>query len=56
MDELTYSVVAPQAKTRVTSGIVESYRRLSAGLMRGLERMGVTGLAADRRATPPPHL
>ena len=54
VDELTYSVVAPQAEPRVAGGIVESYRRLSAGLMRGLERLGVTDIVADRRAVPPP--
>ncbi len=53
VDELTYSVVAPEAEPRVSGGIVESYRRLSAGLVRGLERLSVTGLVADRRATPP---
>ena len=52
VDELTYSVVAPQVEPRVTGGIMESYRRLSAGLMRGLERLGVENLPADRR-TPP---
>ncbi len=52
VDELTYSVVAPQVDPRVAGGIMESYRRLSAGLMRGLERLGVKNLAADRR-TPP---
>jgi lipoate-protein ligase A len=49
VDELTYSVVAPQDDPRVTGGIVESYRRLSAGLMRGLERLGMVNLAADQR-------
>lgn len=53
VDELTYSVVAPQAEPRVAGGVVESYRRLSAGLMRGLERLGVKGLVADRRPSPP---
>lgn len=48
-DELTYSVVAPEAEPRVRGGIVESYRRLSAGLMRGLERLGVADIVADRR-------
>jgi lipoate-protein ligase A len=33
----------------VAGGIVESYRRLSGGLVRGLERLGVADLAADRR-------
>lgn len=36
-DELTYSVITPQTDPRVAAGIVESYKRLSAGLMRGLE-------------------
>jgi len=49
VDELTYSVIAPQAAPHVAGGIVESYRRLSAGLVRGLERLGVVGLVADRR-------
>ena len=52
VDELTYSVVAPQREPRVTGGIVESYRRLSAGLVHGLERLGIAGLVADRRAPP----
>lgn len=53
MDELTYSVVAPQTDPRVAGSIVESYRRLSTGLVRGLERLGVTNLVADRRMPPP---
>ena len=50
VDELTYSVIAPETEVRVAGGIVESYRRLSAGLMRGLEQLGVADLAADKRA------
>jgi lipoate-protein ligase A len=50
IDELTYSIVAPEAEPRVAGGVVESYRRLSAGLVRGLELLGVTGIAADQRA------
>jgi len=38
-DELTYSVITPQTDPRVAGGIVESYRRLSQGLVRGLEVM-----------------
>jgi lipoate-protein ligase A len=49
VDELTYSVVAPQKDPRVAGAIVESYRRLSAGLVRGLEQLDVTGLVADQR-------
>ena len=49
VDELTYSVVAPQTEPRVTGALVESYRRLSAGLLRGLAHLGVADSAADRR-------
>ena len=49
VDELTYSVVARETELRVAGSIVESYRRLSAGLVRGLELLGITGLTADRR-------
>jgi lipoate-protein ligase A len=40
-DELTYSVVVPQAEPRVAGGVIESYRRLSAGLVAGLRALGV---------------
>lgn len=50
VDELTYSVIAPQGEPRVAGSIVESYRRLSAGLVHGLERLGVTRVIADQRA------
>ena len=38
-DELTYSVITSQTDPRVAGGIVESYRRLSEGLIRGLALM-----------------
>ncbi len=41
VDELTYSVAAPESEPRVRGGIVESYRRLSEGLLAGLLRMGL---------------
>jgi lipoate-protein ligase A len=41
VDELTYSVTARQDEPRVQGGIVESYRRLSEGLLAGLLRIGV---------------
>jgi lipoate-protein ligase A len=50
IDELTYSVVAPQAEPRLAGGILESYRRLSTGLVRGLERLNVPEIVADQRA------
>ena len=50
IDELTYSVIAPGAEPRVAGGILESYRRLSTGLTRGLERLGVPEIVANQRA------
>ncbi len=40
-DELTYSIITPQTDPRVAGGIVESYRRLSQGLIRGLNILGL---------------
>ncbi len=40
-DELTYSIIAPQSEPRLVGGVVESYRRLSAGLVKGLHLLGV---------------
>lgn len=39
-DELTYSVAVPASDPRVAGDIVASYRRLSRGLMAGLDRLG----------------
>jgi len=50
-DELTYSVIVPQADPRATGNVVESYRRLSLGLVQGLTQLGVTGIVADRWAS-----
>jgi len=51
-DELTYSIVAPLAEPRVAGGVVESYRRLSAGLLLGLERLSLCA-RADKEYTLP---
>lgn len=40
IDELTYSIVAPESEPRVHGGITESYRRLSRGLLAGLRGLG----------------
>ncbi len=45
--ELTYSIVAPQGEPRVAGGVVESYRRLSAGLVRGLSFLGLDVAQAE---------
>ncbi len=51
-DELTYSVIAPLAEPRVSGGVIESYRQLSAGLLRGLELLGLAA-QADREYSLP---
>jgi len=40
-DELTYSICAPEDDPHVSGNVLESYRRLSAGLLRGLELAGI---------------
>ena len=52
-DELTYSVTAPEADPHVEGGIIESYRRLSAGLLEGLRLMGVPGIEAHHPQVSP---
>ncbi|MBP7692549.1 MAG: lipoate--protein ligase family protein [Anaerolineales bacterium] len=52
-DELTYSIIAPMAEPRVVGGVVESYRQLSAGLLRGLEALGLAA-RAERKADEAP--
>jgi lipoate-protein ligase A len=49
-DELTYSVAVPASDPRVAGDIVASYRRLSAGLMAGLDRLGAS-VRADPAAS-----
>jgi len=48
-DELTYSLALPQHHPLAQGSIVESYRRISSGLMAGLNLLGTT-LHADKRA------
>jgi len=52
IDEITYSVVTRQDDPRVEGGIVESYRRLSEGLMRGLELMDLIVTRPHRSPRP----
>ena len=53
-DELTYSIIAPDSEPRVSGGIVESYRRLSQGLLAGLRILGadVFQTQADKVVNP----
>lgn len=49
-DELTYSVALPQDDPRVTGDVVDSYRRLSEGLLAGLHQLGVEAVQATDRS------
>jgi lipoate-protein ligase A len=49
-DEVTYSFALLQTDPRAEGGIVESYRRLSEGLMTGLGLMGVQAVQAMSRS------
>lgn len=58
-DELTYAVVAPIRHPDLAGGVIPSYQRLSAALLRGLEHIGLTvtvspevQLSADQRSNP----
>jgi lipoate-protein ligase A len=48
-DELTYSIVLSQDDLRVAGGVVESYRRLSLGLIAGLKSLGINAIQAEEK-------
>lgn len=48
-DELTYAVALLQSDPRATGDVVESYRRLSEGLLAGLRPLGVDAVQARGR-------
>lgn len=50
IDELTYSVIAPEDDPRVSGTIIESYRRLSRALVRALEILGFEDVVASQKA------
>jgi len=51
-DELTYSVTLLARDPRAAGGVVESYRRLSEGLLAGLRRLGVEAVQARGQRRP----
>jgi lipoate-protein ligase A len=54
INELTYSVVAPQGDPRVSGDIITSYRRLSTGLVEGLQYLSGEVVQADRMDSADP--
>jgi len=55
-DELTYSVTLLHNDPRAAGGVIESYRRLSEGLLAGLRRLGVEAVQARGQRRPAPDL
>ncbi len=51
-DELTYSVSLSKADPRGDGGVVDVYRRLSEGLLAGLQRLGVGAIQTRGRHAP----
>jgi lipoate-protein ligase A len=49
-NELTYSITLPAKEKRVLGGVVESYRRLSQGLLAGLRLLGLDAVQAEAMA------
>ena len=52
VDEVTYSVALPRGDPRVQGDVVESYRRLSEGLLAGFRLLGLAVVQATPQAPP----
>jgi lipoate-protein ligase A len=48
IDELTYSVIAPDDDPRLSGGLLESYRRLSQAILNALHRLGIPAEASSQ--------
>jgi lipoate-protein ligase A len=48
IDELTYSVIAPDDDPRLAGGLLESYRRLSQAILNALHRLGIPAEASGQ--------
>lgn len=48
IDELTYSVIAPDDDPRLAGGLLESYRRLSLAILDALHRLGIPAKASGQ--------
>lgn len=54
IDELTYAIMGPQDEPRLAGAVLDTYNRISQGIVVGLHRMGVDATKApgDKRAGP----
>lgn len=55
-DEMTYSLALPQTDPRASGDILDSYRRLSEGLLAGLRELGVGAVQAMGQRKPQAEL
>jgi len=55
VDELTYSVIAPQTESRVKGGVLESYLRLSEALIAALNLLGLSPEANEKDSNQKPN-
>lgn len=53
-DELTYAVIGPVTDPDLTGSVLESYLRLSRGLMAALEEIGLASLTRSNGTAPDP--
>jgi len=52
-DELTYAVIGPHSEPRLAGGVLESYRRLSAGLLAALHKLSLPAEAQPKAIVKP---
>jgi len=55
VDELTYSVTAPETEPRVKGGVLESYLRLSQALLEALVLLGLTPETKEKEPAEKPN-
>ena len=53
--EVTYSVAVSQDNERVAGDVMESYRRISQGLLEGMRLLGIQASLAPSDSVPAPH-
>ena len=51
-DELTYSITAPLDEPLVSGSLIESYQRISLGLQKALQLLGLQTIAEDKPSLP----
>ncbi len=52
-DELTYSVIGPHSEPRLSGSVLESYQRISLGLLHALRSLGIPVEASEKKSGHP---